>query len=76
MSVTEVPPNGAAAEHLVSKARLVQVHVQLDLVLDDGGLLDPLPVQQIAVAARDWPAWDINEVLAQVQRQVSERAGA
>lgn len=75
MTVTEAPANGTTAtEHPGPKVRLVRVIVQLDLVVDDGTLLDPLQVQQIQVDARDWPAWDINEVVAQAQEQVTERA--
>jgi hypothetical protein len=78
MSVTEVNPNGAETEeapHLgsASRARLVSVTVQLQVVADDGSTLHPLQVAPISVSAGDWPTFDVDAQMADVQRQLDQR---
>lgn len=51
--------------------RLVSVVVQLNLVADDGDVLEPLNVQPIQVPAKEWPNWDVNQVIAEAQNQLT-----
>jgi hypothetical protein len=77
MSAIDVNPNRTDSE--VQRApspprvRLVSVAVQLSLVADDGVNLDPIPVQPIQVRAVDWPMFNLDEQIADVQRQLGEQ---
>lgn len=58
----------------VSRARLVRAQVQLDVVIDDGGALVPVPVQPFTVTEKEWPP-DLDQVLAQIQEEFARSNG-
>jgi hypothetical protein len=65
--------NGETTETgTVRRVRLVSVQVELNVVLDDGTVLEPLRVQPIQVSAANWPGFDLDSELAQLQRQLDE----
>jgi hypothetical protein len=53
--------------------RLVSAAVQLNVVIDDEITLRPLQVQPISIAAGDWPLFDLDAHLGELQRQVDEQ---
>lgn len=55
------------------RVRLVSAAVQLNVVIDDEITLRPLQVQPVSVAAADWPLFDLDAHLAELQRQVDEQ---
>lgn len=67
--VDEVEVNGLRG--FEPRVRLVSVVVQLNLVADDGNVLEPLNVQPIQVPAKEWPNWDVARVIAEAQNQLA-----
>jgi hypothetical protein len=77
MSAIDVNPNGTDAEALAEapralKARLVSVTLQLEVVADDGDVLHPLNLAPVKVRSAEWPTFDLNAQLADVQRQLDQ----
>jgi hypothetical protein len=75
IDVNEANPNGAAeapAPPPPPRARLVTATVQLQIVADDGETLHPLQIAPIQVAASEWPTFDLNAQVADVQRQLDQ----
>lgn len=60
----------------MSRVRVLRFIVQPVLVIDDGEDLDPIDVQPIEVAARDWPTFAAEQwpaMLQQVQSQIDDQ---
>lgn len=53
------------------RARLASVTVQVNVVVDDGDVLEPIPVQSFTVAPAAWPP-DLGAVLADIQGQIDQ----
>jgi hypothetical protein len=52
-----------------ARVRLVGAVVNLQLVVDDGETLDPLRIDPIQVAPKEWPL-DVEAVISQVEAQL------
>jgi hypothetical protein len=78
MSAIDVNPNGVDTEvpapPRAPRARLVTATVQLQVVADDGTTLHPLQIAPIQVAASEWPTFNLDAQLADVQRQLDQGA--
>lgn len=57
-------------------ARLVTVEIHLDVVADDGVTLWPVQVPPRRINAADWPAFDLDRVLAQITAELRGSAPA
>jgi hypothetical protein len=60
------------------KARIINVLVQPQIVIDDGENLTPQEVKTIAVAWRDWPTFAANglqDALAKMQAELDTATG-
>lgn len=75
-TATKPKANGADAPAASARVRLVGVTLQLDVVTDDGETLTPVQVQPIPVTAAQWPAFDLEAVLAEIQQQAIGQAPA
>lgn len=53
-----------APEPAAIRLRLVAVHVQLDVVADDGVDLEPVQTPSVTVPAKAWPP-DLDAIMAQ-----------
>ncbi len=78
MPVAELHANGEnpVAEALPNqRVRLVAVTLQLQVVVDDGTVLEPLQVQPITITAREWENFDLGAQVGDLQRQLNEAVG-
>lgn len=53
---------------MTNRVRIVQWNVQPVVMVDDGEILTPLPVEALSIAAADWPAWAENGWRAAVEQ--------
>lgn len=65
-------PNGERTSR--GTVRLVSVQLALNVVLDNGDVLEPLSLQPIQVTASAWPTFELEAQLADIQRQVDPPA--
>ena len=75
MPVAELQTNGEnpATETTPSRrVRLIAVSLQLQVVVDDDDVLEPLQVQPITITARDWESFDLGAQIGDLQRQINE----
>jgi hypothetical protein len=68
----QTAPNGAEPPPPPPRlrARLIAVQLGLEIVADDGTTLHPVETRTIRIPASEWPAWDLEVALAQVQAQI------
>jgi hypothetical protein len=57
----------------VLRVRLVSVALHFHVVADDGVNLHPLQVSPLEIDALSWPAFRIEEHLAELQREVDDQ---
>lgn len=73
-TTTKAKANGTGAVEPYRRIRLVAVTVQLNVVSDDGDILTPLGVEPIQLTAAQWSEWQLDAVIAEIDRQYREKA--
>lgn len=59
----------------MNQVRIVRYHVQLEVVVDDGTNLTPLPVAPLSVNAVDWPQFSASGLAAAIEELQSRVGG-